>query len=159
MAGSKPFWGATQQLPGMLSREEQQEYADFVESQAREFSLYRRFRRKIRGLFTSPAEIETIRGNGIRRSGPHFTTYVKNLSAHDTRITDLQIRHFKHRIDTLPKDTLIRLHDEIDRIGQVRSPAVRERLLAQFCNTFNLTYSLNGWFLPIFAGELRKKQQ
>jgi hypothetical protein len=143
----------------MLSREEQQEYADFVETQAQEFSLLRRIRRTIRGLFTSPATIETIRGNFIRRSEPHFTEYVKNLSGHDTLITDLQLRYFERRIHTLPRDTLIRLHDELERIEQVRSPAVRERLLTQFCNSINLTYSLNGWFLHIFAEELRKKQQ
>ena len=143
----------------MLSREEQQEYADFLESQAQEYSLYRRFCRRIRGMFTSPAEIGMIRENVIRTSEPHFTEYVKNLSGRDPLATDLQIRYFKKRIDTLPKDTLIRLHDEIDRIGRVRSPAVRERLLAQFCNSLNLTYSLNGWFLHIFANELRKKQQ
>ncbi|WP_048068351.1 hypothetical protein [Methanoregula boonei] len=143
----------------MLSREEQQEYADFIESQVQEFSLTRRIRRKIRGVFTSPAAIETIRGNFIRKSEPRFTEYIKNLSGHDTLITDLQIRYFERRIHTLPKDTLIRLHDELEQIEQVRSPAVRERLLAQFCNSISLTYSLNGWFLHIFAEELRKKQE
>jgi len=143
----------------MLSREEQLEYADFVESQAQEFSLLHQIRRKIRGLFTSPATIETIRGNVIRRSEPHFTEYVKNLSGHDALITDLQLRYFERRIHTLPRDTLIRLHDELEQIEQVRSPAVREQLLTQFCNSINLTYSLNGWFLHIFAEEIRRKQQ
>ena len=142
----------------MLSREEQDEYAGFVEAQLREYTFAHKIRAKIRNLFASSAMLNDFRGDLIRKTGPYFADYVTKMSGHDRFMTELQIRYFEKRIRTLPKGTLIRLDNELERIDQVRSPNVRERLLANFCNSINLTYSLNGWFLHIFAAELKKKQ-
>jgi hypothetical protein len=142
----------------MLSREEQEEYAGFVESQLREYTLARKIRAKIRNLFISSAKVDAFRGNLIQKTGPYFADYVSTMTSHDRFMTGLQIQYFERRIRTLPRHILIHLHDELERIEQVRSPIVRERLLAGFCNSINLTYSLNGWFLHIFADELRKKK-
>ncbi|HVP96110.1 hypothetical protein [Methanoregula sp.] len=143
----------------MLSREEQEEYAGFVETQLRDYSLTQKIKTKIRNFFISNATMENYRGELIRKTGPYFADYMNRMTAHDTFMTELQARYFERRIRTLPRHALIRLHDELERIEQVRSPAVREQLFASFCNSVNLTYSLNGWFLHIFADELRKKQQ
>ena len=143
----------------MLSREEQQEYTGFIEAQLREYTFARKIRSKIRNLFVSSARMNDIRGRFIEKTGPFFAEHVRRLSGNDTFMTELQIQHFEQRIRTLPKDTLIRLYNELKRIEQVNSPAVRAQLFDHFCNSLILTYSLNGWFLHIYAEELRKKQQ
>jgi hypothetical protein len=141
----------------MLSREEQEEYAGFVTTRLQEYTLRRKLIRTLRGLFTSSERMDGLRGNLIARTGPRFADYVKRSSAYDEFMTDLQIRYFEKRIRTLPRETLIRLSDELDEIGKVKSEKVRERLLANFYHSLNLTYSLNGWFLHRYAEELKKK--
>ncbi|MFZ1126694.1 hypothetical protein [Methanoregula sp.] len=141
----------------MLSREEQQEYAGFIEAQVRDLSLVRKIGRKVRNLFVSRARLDDLRGRLIRETEPFFADYVRKLSGNDDFKTELQIRYFEKRIRTLPRDTLLRLYDEYERIARVRSEKVREKLLDNFCNSISLSYSLNGWFLHIYADELKKR--
>ncbi len=141
----------------MLSREEQQEYAGFIEAQVRDLSLVRKIGRKVRNHFVSRARLDDLRGRLIRETEPFFADYVRKLSGNDDFKTELQIRYFEKRIRTLPRDTLLRLYDEYERIARVRSEKVREKLLDNFCNSISLSYSLNGWFLHIYADELKKR--
>jgi hypothetical protein len=141
----------------MLSREEQQEYAGFIDAQVRELSLVRKIERKVRNLFVSRMRLNDLRGRLIRETEPFFAGYVRKLSGNDDFKTELQIRYFEKRIRTLPRDTLLRLYDEYEQINRVRSEKVREKLLDNFCNSLALSYSLNGWFLHIYADELKKK--
>jgi hypothetical protein len=140
----------------MLSREEQQEYTDFIEKQLRDFSLVTKIHKKIRNLFISRSRMNDLRGRFIQNTKPVFADYIKK-SGNDDFITDLQIRYFEKRIRTLPRDTLIRLYEEYDAINRVRSDAVREKLLNYFYYSLNLSYSMNGWFLHLYAEELKKK--
>jgi len=141
----------------MLSREERQEYAGFIDAQVRELSLVRKIGRKVRNFFVSRARLGDLRGRLIRETEPFFADYVRKLSGNDDFKTGLQIRYFEKRIRTLPRDTLLRLYDEYERITRVRSEKVREKLLDNFCNSISLSYSLNGWFLHIYADELKKR--
>jgi hypothetical protein len=141
----------------MLSREEQQEYTGFIESQVRELSLVRKMGKKIRNLFISSTKMNDLRGRFIRNTELCFASYMRALSGNDEFKTETQIRYFEKRIRTLPRDTLIRLYEELDKIGQVKSEKVRENLLNNFCNSISLSYSLNGWFLHIYADELKKR--
>jgi len=142
----------------MFSREEQQEYTGFIESQVQDFSLVRKIGKKVKNLFISPARMNDLRGRFIRKTEPFFANYMRSLSGNDEFMTELQIRYFEKRIQTLPRDTLIRLYDEYEKIGRVKSERVREKLLNNFCNSVSLSYSLNGWFLHIYADELKKKE-
>ena len=46
----------------------------------------------------------------------------------------------------------------LEEIEKVKSEKVRERLLANFYQSLNLSYSLNGWFLHLYADELKKSR-
>jgi len=140
----------------MLSREEQDEYAGFVSAQAQEYTLTKKIIRKIRTLFISTAAMDQLRVDFIKKTEPSFAEYVTKMSGYDELMTELQIRYFEKRIRTLPRDTLVRLNGELEKIEQVRSEEVRKRLLSNFYNSLNLTYSLNGWFLHVYADELKK---
>jgi hypothetical protein len=140
----------------MLSREEQEEYAGFIGAQLQEYTIRRKLIRKLRSLFISSERMDGLRGDFIQKTGPNFADYVKRSSSYDEFMTDLQIRYFEKRIRTLPRETLIRLYEELEKIGQVKSEKVRERLLANFYHSLNLSYSLNGWFLHLYADELKK---
>jgi hypothetical protein len=141
----------------MLSREEQQEYTDFIENQLQDFSLVTKIQKKIRNLFISRSKMNELRGRFIQKTKPVFADYIQK-SGNDDFMTDLQIRYFERRIQTLPRDTLLRLYDEYDKINRVRSDAVREKLLNYFYHSLNLSYSMNGWFLKLYAEELKKKR-
>ncbi len=140
----------------MLSREEQQEYTDFIEKQLQDFSLVTKIHKKIRNLFISRSRMNDICGCFIRKTEPVFADYIKK-SGNDDFITDLQARYFEKRIRTLPRDTLLRLYDEYDAINRVKSEAVREKLLNYFYDSLSLSYSMNGWFLRVYADKLKKK--
>jgi len=140
----------------MLSREEQDEYAGFVSAQAQEYTLTKKILRKLRSLFISTAAMDQLRVDFIKKTEPSFAEYVTKMSGYDELMTELQIRYFEKRIRTLPRDTLVRLNGELEKIEQVRSEEVRKRLLSNFYNSLNLTYSLNGWFLHVYADELKK---
>ena len=140
----------------MLSREEQQEYTDFIENQLQDFSLVRKIHKKIRNLFISRSRMNDLRERFIRKTKPVFADYIKK-PGNDDFMTDLQIRYFERRIRTLPRDTLIRLYEEYDTINRVKSDTVREKLLTYFYHSLNLSYSMNGWFLHLYAEELKKK--
>ncbi len=89
----------------MLSREEQQEYTDFIENQVQDFSLVTKIHKKIRNLFISRSRMNDLRGRFIQKTEPVFADYIKK-SGNDDFMTDLQIRYFEKRIRTLPRDTL-----------------------------------------------------
>jgi len=112
--------------------------------------------KKIKNLFVSRARMKDLRERFIRTTEPSFSNYIIK-SGNDDFITELQIRYFEKRIRTLPRDTLIRLYDEYEKINRVRSEKVREKLLDYFCNSISLSYSLNDWFLHIYVNELKKK--
>jgi len=141
----------------MLSREEQEEYAGFITTRLQEYTLRRKLIRTLKSLFISRERMDGLRGNFITQTGPRFAEYVKKSVSYDEFMTDLQIRYFEKRIRTLPRETLIRLSEELEEIGKVKSEKVRERLLANFYHSLNLTYSLDGWFLHRYADELKKK--
>ena len=115
----------------MLSREEQQEYTDFIDSLVRELSMVHKLGKKIRNLFVSRARMKDLRGRFIQKTEPLFADYIRK-SGNDDFMTELQIRYFEKRIRTLPRDTLLRLYDEYERINRVRSDKVREKLLDYF---------------------------
>ena len=140
----------------MLSREEQQEYTDFIDSLVRELSMVHKLGKKIRNLFVSRARMKDLRGRFIQKTEPLFADYIRK-SGNDDFMTELQIRDFEKRIRTLPRDTLLRLYDEYEKINRVRSEKVREKLLDYFCNSISLSYSLNDWFLHIYVNELKKR--
>ena len=140
----------------MLSREEQQEYTDFIDSLVRELSMVHKLGKKIRNLFVSRARMKDLRGRFIQKTEPLFADYIRK-SGNDDFMTELQIRYFEKRIRTLPRDTLFRLYDEYGKINRVRSEKVREKLLDYFCNSISLSYSLNDWFLHIYVNELKKR--
>ncbi len=140
----------------MLSREEQQEYTDFIDSLVRELSMVHKLGKKIRNLFVSRARMKDLRGRFIQKTEPLFADYIRK-SGNDDFMTELQIRYFEKRIRTLPRDTLLRLYDEYEKINRVRSEKVREKLLDYFCNSISLSYSLNDWFLHIYVNELKKR--
>jgi hypothetical protein len=141
----------------MLSREEQQEYTDFIENQLQDFSLVTKIHKKIRNLFISRSKMNDLRGRFIQKTKPVFADYIKKSSGNDDFMTDLQIRYFEKRIRTLPRDTLLGLYDEYDKINRIKSDTVREKLLNYFYNSLSLSYSMNGWFLHLYAEELKKK--
>jgi hypothetical protein len=141
----------------MLTREEQQEYADFVDNYLHDFSLMTKIHKKIRNLFISRSRMNDLRGRFIQRTEPFFVDYIKKSSGNDNFITDLQIRYFEKRVRTLPRDALLRLIEEYDKINRVKSDKVREKLLNYFYHSLNLSYSMNGWFLKLYADELKKK--
>lgn len=140
----------------MLSREEQEEYNGFITAQAQEHTLTKKIVQKVRNFFISSSAMDRLRVDFIRKTEPSFAEYVTKMSGYDELMTELQIRYFEKRIRTLPRDTLVRLNGDLERIGQVRSENVRKRLLFNFYNSLNLTYSLNGWFLHVYANELKK---
>ena len=140
----------------MLSREEQHEYTDFIDSLVRESSMVHKLGKKIRNLFVSRARMKDLRGRFIQNTEPLFSDYIRK-SGNDDFMTELQIRYFEKRIRTLPRDTLLRLYDEYGKINRVRSEKVREKLLDYFCNSISLSYSLNDWFLHIYVNELKKR--
>jgi len=142
----------------MLSREEQEEYAGFISARRQDYTLTRKLIRKLRSLFISSERMEGLRGNFIAKTGPRFANHVKKSSSYDEFMTDLQIRYFEKRIRTLPREILIRLYEELEEIEKVKSEKVRERLLANFYQSLNLSYSLNGWFLHLYADELKKSR-
>jgi hypothetical protein len=141
----------------MLSREEQQEYTEFIETQLQDLSLITKIHKKIRSLFISRSRMNDLRGHFIQKTEPFFADYIKKSAGNDEFMTDLQIRYFEKRIRTLPRDMLLRLYEEYEKINRVKSDAVREKLLNYFYNSLSLSYSMNGWFLKLYADELKKK--
>jgi len=124
---------------------ENNEFLLVAEREIKKLRRLYRFKQKIRALLISDTELNYMRRTIIKELKPIFAKLA--MARGNDYLDQLAIQYFEERINTLPKDIILDLFEDLQLLKQLKTNKAREYMLLKLIAYINLLYSLHGWFL------------
>jgi hypothetical protein len=90
----------------------------------------------------------------INELKPIYERVIRSRGGNE-EFNELSIAYFDERINTLPKQIVVELYEDLQLLKSLKNKRAAEFLLVELIAKMNLLYSLNGWFLKKVIKHLR----
>jgi hypothetical protein len=123
--------------------EETQEMSIIFERKFRDRGVIGRIKKKFRLFFTSDAEIRFMKQELINELKPIYERVIRSRGGNE-EFNELSIAYFDERINTLPKQIVVELYEDLQLLKSLKNKRAAEFLLVELIAKMDLLYSLNG---------------
>lgn len=121
------------------------EFEVYLLNKLKQPSFIEDLKKKGKCIAISNSEVNFMRSEIIKEFKPQFVS--ANLPADETDWEkQLLIEYFDKRINSLSKEIIIDLYDDLQAFRSIMSEDAKEKVLQHILVNLRLCYSLNGWF-------------
>lgn len=121
------------------------EFEEYLSNKLKQPSFIEDLKKKGKCIAISNLEVNSMRSEIIKEFKPRFVS--ANLPADENDWEkQLLIECFDKRINSLPKEIIIDLYDDLQAFRSIKAEDAKEKVLQHILVNLKLCYSLNGWF-------------